>query len=578
MQNLLIVSIGPVQDFIAAARRSRDLWFGSWLLSELSKEAALSLSKQGGELVFPSPQEEDKDLKPGSDFSVANKITAIIDGEPARIASEVEVRVRRRLRDLMQEAFKAVKGEFYKEKAEEQVEDMLEIFAASVPMGDYKDALEKANSLLAARKNTRDFQPVTWGAPVPKSSLDGQRESVIPEEKYDELSPENLRKKYGVAPSERLCGVGLLKRHGAKSEQKGFFSTSHVAALSLAEAFKPEHKKAFDDYISKLKSLGVEDDLNSVSVEHEVFGRYDLHILFEERLHEFLEKEQLSKAKKSLGDFLKSTVNKKPIPYYAILQADGDRMGELLDKESTKEMHQKISKRLSSFAENAGEIVSKYRGSLIYAGGDDVLAMLPLHTVLKCVNKLAEEFAKRLQDLSSIKPSLSAGIAVCHHIDPMYEALRLVRSAEKIAKSVDGKDALAITVSKRSGVDVTVKGKRKDLVKRLKKLINYHVLDKIPDGFAYELRTLKSQFKEFKERSKSSERSEFSEEIIKYEAIRILGRKRRKRGSEDVDVGVQEYLRQYVEQDLELELIVARLFAEAYELACGKGKSNVLGD
>ena len=37
---LISIAIGPVQDFIASARRSRDLWFGSWLLSELSKTAA----------------------------------------------------------------------------------------------------------------------------------------------------------------------------------------------------------------------------------------------------------------------------------------------------------------------------------------------------------------------------------------------------------------------------------------------------------------------------------------------------------------------------------------------------------
>lgn len=40
---LLALSIGPVQEFIAAARRSRDLWFGSYLLSEVSKAAALAL-------------------------------------------------------------------------------------------------------------------------------------------------------------------------------------------------------------------------------------------------------------------------------------------------------------------------------------------------------------------------------------------------------------------------------------------------------------------------------------------------------------------------------------------------------
>ena len=44
MRHLLGIHIGPVQEFIAAARRSRDLWFGSWLLSELSKAAARGIA------------------------------------------------------------------------------------------------------------------------------------------------------------------------------------------------------------------------------------------------------------------------------------------------------------------------------------------------------------------------------------------------------------------------------------------------------------------------------------------------------------------------------------------------------
>jgi CRISPR-associated protein Cmr2 len=46
--HLLIIAIGPVQDFIAAARKIRDLWFGSYLLSELSKHVARTVVDQGG--------------------------------------------------------------------------------------------------------------------------------------------------------------------------------------------------------------------------------------------------------------------------------------------------------------------------------------------------------------------------------------------------------------------------------------------------------------------------------------------------------------------------------------------------
>ena len=43
MPYLLALSLGPVQEFIAAARKTRDLWFGSELLSGAARAAALSL-------------------------------------------------------------------------------------------------------------------------------------------------------------------------------------------------------------------------------------------------------------------------------------------------------------------------------------------------------------------------------------------------------------------------------------------------------------------------------------------------------------------------------------------------------
>src|SRR5687767_14783001 len=83
MNYVLAVSIGPVQDFIASARRSRDLWFGSWLLSELSKAAARAVADREGDvscLVFPSPVDAGG-LDPESDFNAANKIVAVVSAE-----------------------------------------------------------------------------------------------------------------------------------------------------------------------------------------------------------------------------------------------------------------------------------------------------------------------------------------------------------------------------------------------------------------------------------------------------------------------------------------------------------------
>jgi CRISPR-associated protein Cmr2 len=119
------------------------------------------------------------------------------------------------------------------------------------------------------------------------------------------------------------------------------------------------------------------------------------------------------------------------------LLADGDGIGNAIDKqaESGPEGHQKISQALARFADQVRDIVDKtYHGSLVYAGGDDVLALLPLHTALKCAEELHAVFQSILSDFKDKEgrsPTLSVGIAVVHHISLLQDALEVARAAER---------------------------------------------------------------------------------------------------------------------------------------------------
>jgi CRISPR-associated protein Cmr2 len=46
-------TLGPVQSFVAQARRTRDFWAGSFLLSWLSAVAMKAVIEQQGEIIFP---------------------------------------------------------------------------------------------------------------------------------------------------------------------------------------------------------------------------------------------------------------------------------------------------------------------------------------------------------------------------------------------------------------------------------------------------------------------------------------------------------------------------------------------
>jgi len=100
-------------------------------------------------------------------------------------------------------------------------------------------------------------------------------------------------------------------------------------------------------------------------------------------------------------------------------------------------------------------------GSLVYAGGDDVLAFLPIPEALAAADALRHQFTRVMQQAlpalhGAALPTLSVGIGIGHIMEGMGELLSLGRSAEKAAKGAhlapgNDRNAVAIVVDKRSG-------------------------------------------------------------------------------------------------------------------------------
>ena len=504
--HLLLVSLGPVQDFIASARRGQDLWFGSWLLSDLAAKAANAIEKRvgPGALVFPASGEVRNDE--GS-RSVANKIVAVLPSSavPMEIAKAADVAMRQQLEEHYRAAFESLKDDDYfdRDRAEAQLEALMEFFWVSVPMGDaqgaYAEARRQAETLLSARKNTKSWAAVTWGDAVAKSSLDGRRESVISDEAYKKLPPSELRERYGVKNKERLCGVGLFKRLGL-AQPSPFPSTTHVASAPMRarlHAMRSGCGESIEKYVEKLEASGVRLDrfeapeappahatfhwAEDATEAHVPAGvesgsqKLDGYIFYPSRIPDVLAsyvpaKDTDGKVARDLEKLLTMALRAaditEPPHYYAVLVADGDSMGKALDVVASDgvKAHQQFGSAIDKFAQACGGIVGKHAGSLIYAGGDDVLALLPLHTLLACARELHDAFGdaanKALEGFTRpadfVAPTLSMGIAIAHHLEPIAESRALARVAEKRAKQEPGKDALCITVAKRSGGDVSL--------------------------------------------------------------------------------------------------------------------------
>jgi CRISPR-associated protein Cmr2 len=553
MSYVLSLALGPVQDFLVAARRTRDLWFGSWLLSELARAAGETILAGGDRLIFPAASR----LK-DNEATFTNKLLAVIEKrEPEIVALAVRAAIRKKLHFLRDEAFRQlqpliVTDSFQASTADRQIDDLIEIqwAAASFDRPDeYADARKQAEALLGARKNTRLWTQPTWGANVPKSSIDGQRESVIHEDLFDGAngwSTSRLFETFRIGERERLCGVGLLKRLGRRKSSRfanNFLSTGHLAAWPLLERIK---KLAEDLEQRQILRTSWQDFLHTITEgdphrlddsriyadasHHEILGDLDASLLFEGRLSDLWVEEKSSKERRRRAEgarlaqrkFLK-VVGAAPNPYFAILVADGDRMGRAIERIQDEKQHRNLSERLTRFADAARDVVEKtHHGELVLAGGDDVLAFVPLHRALACAKELADRFAadlKDFEDKDGLSPTLSVGIGIAHFMEPLVRSLDLARAAERKAK--ERRDSLAIFVDKRSGPSIEIHGRWGEIDAALKAFVELHLGDLIPDGMAFELRELAHLLHQA-----APDHRPALEKVVERETVRILRRKR----------------------------------------------------
>ncbi len=455
--HLLMVTLGPVQDFIAQARRTRDLWYGSHLLSELGRAAARTLVEGGAKLVFPALQAGDPQLaaclaplRPDGTppQNVANKLLAEVPSgvDPQKLARAVREAVARYWREDLAAPVKAkcagILASHIDSVWAEQVDTFLEFAASWLPLGEYAQTRRHLEQAIAGRKMLRDFGAWTHGrGNVPKSSLDGARETV--------LLPPNLRqaslaRRYRIAVGEQLDAVGLVKRAGGKPEQ--FVPVINVALASWLElANRPapsqldELKKACEVRISRVERT----DLPCAAP-----FAFDASVLLPSRWRSVFDEQGLEGNPGAWGrQHVQPVVSKlpEPYPYVACLVADGDRMGHAIDSLTSADEHRAFSKALAGFAAEARTVIEQdHRGALVYAGGDDVLAFVPLQEALACADDLCKTFTRAMSH-----STLSVGLGIGHVMESMGDLLMLGRQAEREAKR--DRNALAVLVDKRSG-------------------------------------------------------------------------------------------------------------------------------
>lgn len=171
------------------------------------------------------------------------------------------------------------------------------------------------------------------------------------------------------------------------------------------------------------------------------------------------------KVKEYNGEEFPDTDGWKKWKYYAVIQADGDHLGNVSKALKTEmkdifEIELKVSKICKDYTKDCAEIIRKYGGTTIYAGGDDLLFLAPIQnregiTIFEQCKKISEIYNKKFEKINEKLPqeektTLSMGVSIYYWKFPLYEALENARNQLfKYAKKT--RNTLSLTLDKASG-------------------------------------------------------------------------------------------------------------------------------
>ena len=150
--------------------------------------------------------------------------------------------------------------------------------------------------------------------------------------------------------------------------------------------------------------------------------------------------------------------DKKFSLYYAVIRADGDNMGKSIKNHVTKAAELKdFSDRCFRYAMRASRCVDEYGGVTIYAGGDDLLAIVPVmatdengkyRSFIDLVNNITDEFNV---EFGGYGPQLSFGVQIQYYKAPLYEALNKAGELLFGISKSNKPNAISVNLLKHSG-------------------------------------------------------------------------------------------------------------------------------
>jgi len=277
---------------------------------------------------------------------------------------------------------------------------------------------------------------------------------------------------FDLRDNERLCAIAYVKRRFVYAWQKveghqGWNLDANVPSVSymasvhwLEDVMNKADEADIQAFHDAARTLDVdygEWSTDIVCIKKSIgssalnkrFASLDGRMFFESEL----EKEAFKTLKAPMKNLRDSA--DAPSPFYAILMMDGDSLGET---KAAMGDATALSAALGEFTQQVPKVVKANNGFLIYAGGDDVLAILPLEDALPCAAAVRDKYMAifKSKKVEVGKYSISAAIEYAHMKLPLTMILKDAHALlDDVAKNGTGRDAVACRVWKPGGMQQT---------------------------------------------------------------------------------------------------------------------------
>jgi len=468
-------TLGPVQGFVSQARRTRDFWAGSFLLSWLTAKAMQAVQTNGGTVVMPSVKGNALLERIANHSGPGSNVGSLPNNFIAKVANDFDGSIATK---AVQQAWKALADAVWifdeferigvnKTLWDSQIEKFWDMAWVIADTDDGK--------VLAQRKNWRSYMPPE--SVGDKCTMMGEWQELSGADKPNPAQQSVFWKKFkhydsmDLRKGERLCAIAYVKRRFVHCWQEldghkdwklptSVPSTSYMAAVHwLEKLIKTNPDSGMVQDFCRLVSPGerltriqaISNALgNNPAVHLKNLADIDGRALFDSDKPEDKDLVAAKKAMlKTIPDF------HAPLsPFYAILMMDGDSLGKTKKALADQgEIPTALSEALAVFTSTVPDVVKAHDGFLIYAGGDDVLAVLPLEDALPCAAACRVAYQQAFNGQTA---TISAAIEYAHMKLPLTMILKDAHQLlDDVAKDQTGRDAVACRVWKPGGQQQT---------------------------------------------------------------------------------------------------------------------------